>query len=319
VRLLGKFVATVRGSHLEALPGRRTTELLGYLLLYRERPHHREVLAGTLWPESTSTQSRKYLRQGLWQIGALQADPRAGSTVITTSADWVRVDPAALWLDVAELERAFIPVRLIAGEHLDEAQADALKQAAGLYRGNLLEGCYQDWCIYERERLKAMHIAILEKLLGHCEGNSAPEEGLAYGEELLRNEPAHERGHWRLMRLLYLAGDRTGALRQFERCRNALSDELGVAPGQRTRALYERIRADAGVDGPVETSGRTGAPRPAPPPESEPCRCTDDPETTALGARAIRLAAEPLEEAVRAVALAGRLLEQSIRGGQEER
>jgi len=121
------------------------------------------------------------------------------------------------------------------------------------------------------------------------------------------------------MRLLYLAGDRTGALRQFERCRNALSDELGVAPGQRIRALYERIRADAGVDGPVETNGRTVAPRPAPPPESGPCRCTDDLETTELGARAIRLAAEPLEEAVRAVALAGRLLEQSIRGGQEER
>jgi hypothetical protein len=46
------------------------------------------------------------------------------------------------------------------------------------------------------------------------------------------------------MHLQYMADDRTGALRQYERCVAALSEELGVAPDQRTKSLYERIRDD---------------------------------------------------------------------------
>ena len=46
------------------------------------------------------------------------------------------------------------------------------------------------------------------------------------------------------MHLQYMAGDRTGALRQYERCVAALNEELGVKPERRTRAVYDYIRAD---------------------------------------------------------------------------
>jgi hypothetical protein len=46
------------------------------------------------------------------------------------------------------------------------------------------------------------------------------------------------------MRLRYLAGDRTGALRQFERCAAALDSELDVLPSRATVHLYEQIRGD---------------------------------------------------------------------------
>src|SRR5438093_41914 len=124
------------------------------------------------------------------------------------------------------------------------ADAHALKKAVLLYRGDLLEGCYEDWCVYERERIKAMYLAALEKLLEYCEVRGQPAQGFAYGERLLRHEPAHERAHWRLMRLYWLAGDRTGALRQYERCRDALRGELGIEPGERIRGLRDRLRAE---------------------------------------------------------------------------
>jgi DNA-binding SARP family transcriptional activator len=54
---------------------------------------------------------------------------------------------------------------------------------------------------------------------------------------------AHERIHRRLMRLYYLAGDRTAALRQYERCVTLLREELGVDPSERTVALYRQIRS----------------------------------------------------------------------------
>ena len=46
------------------------------------------------------------------------------------------------------------------------------------------------------------------------------------------------------MRLHFLAGERTAALRQYRQCVEALQQELGVKPGRRTAALYEQLRAD---------------------------------------------------------------------------
>ena len=47
-----------------------------------------------------------------------------------------------------------------------------------------------------------------------------------------------------MMRLQYMAGDRTAALRQYERCASALEEELGVKPDKWTQALYQQIRMD---------------------------------------------------------------------------
>jgi hypothetical protein len=41
-----------------------------------------------------------------------------------------------------------------------------------------------------------------------------------------------------------LLGDRTAALRQYERCVNALKRELGVSPERRTIDLHRQIKSD---------------------------------------------------------------------------
>jgi DNA-binding SARP family transcriptional activator len=107
-----------------------------------------------------------------------------------------------------------------------------------------LETWYQDWCIYERERLQLTYLGMLEKLMEYCEAHQRYAEGLAYGQHILRHDPARECTHRQLMRLYSLAGDRTGALHQFERCASALAKEFNLRPAQETVALCEEIRAD---------------------------------------------------------------------------
>ena len=43
----------------------------------------------------------------------------------------------------------------------------------------------------------------------------------------------------------YQIGDRTAAIRQYQRCVQTLWDELSVAPGHETRQLYDQICADS--------------------------------------------------------------------------
>jgi DNA-binding SARP family transcriptional activator len=149
-----------------------------------------------------------------------------------------------LWLDAAVFEQAFLPVQGVAGERINEQQACGLQDAISLYKGDLLEGHYQDWCLYHRERLQNIYIAALDKLMGYCEVHHKFEAGMAYGELLLRQDLACERAYCRLIRLQYLAGDRTGALRQFRRCETVLQKELGVPPSRRTLELYNQVRTD---------------------------------------------------------------------------
>jgi len=138
-----------------------------------------------------------------------------------------------------------------------------LRGAAQIYSGALLEGCYQDWLLCERERFQNMYLNMLDKLIRHCETTGAYEVGLDYCSRILHIDPARERAHQQMMRLYFLSGDRTSALRQFDRCVKALEKELNVKPTRRTLALYEQIRADrldyapAAAPQPVETPSPT--------------------------------------------------------------
>lgn len=247
VRLFGKFHVQCGEHDLIGFDIRKLQELFCYLLLYRDRPHPRETLADLLWSDSSTAQSKMYLRKALWQLQTTleaQSEPTSGA-VLLVGPEWVQINPAAnLWLDVVVFEEAFSLVRGVPGKELDCQRVQTLQSAVDLYRGDLLEGWYELWCLYERERLQHMYLAMLDKLMDYCEAHHEYEAGLVYGTRSLRYDRARERTHRRLMRLYYLAGDRTAALRQYERCVVALDEELGVKPDKRTVALYEQIRAD---------------------------------------------------------------------------
>jgi hypothetical protein len=114
-----------------------------------------------------------------------------------------------------------------------------------LYSGDLMEGSYFEWCLQERDRLRSCCRAMLMKLTVYCQERRDFRRGVAYAERLLRLEPADERAHQELMRL-HANGDRTAALRQFQRCKAALREELGVEPSRQTASLYQHLRADDG-------------------------------------------------------------------------
>lgn len=233
---------------MQGLDACKAQELLSYLLIYRDRPHARETLAGMLWSECSTEKSKKYLRQALWQLQtALESQGQSGgsSQVLLVEHDWVQFKlNAGLWFDVALFEQAFALSQGSSGRNMDAHQAEAIQLAVQLYKGDLLEGWYHDWCLYERERLQNMYLAMLDKLMNYCEAHRQYERGLTYGSLILRFDRASERTHRQLMNLQYLSGDRTAALRQYERCVNALDEELGVKPDKRTASLYQQIKAD---------------------------------------------------------------------------
>jgi DNA-binding SARP family transcriptional activator len=249
--LFGQFHAWCGEKALSGFEAHKAQELFGYLLLNRDHSIPREALACLLWGDGPPASVKKSLRQALWQLVAALEPPSELATgrVLLVEPGWIKVNPEAdLWLDATVFEQAFAAVQGVPGPKLDLHGAQLLQEAERLYVGDLLEGCDQQWCLYDRERLQNMYLAMLDKLMGYSEAQHEYETGLVYGARILRSDPACERTHRRLMRLHYLAGDRTAALRQYERCVTALAEALAARPGTHTVALYVKIRDEA-IDG----------------------------------------------------------------------
>jgi DNA-binding SARP family transcriptional activator len=248
IHLFGKFCVRHNEQILDGFEARKVQELFCYLLLHRDYSFPRETLASLLWPDSTTAQSKKNLRQVLWQLQAALKTPNnpVDHSILLVGPDRIQLDSRAspFWLDVVVLEQAFNLVHKIPGQEIDTQKALVLEDAVQLYQGHLLEGWYQDWCIHERERLQGMYLALLDKLMGYCGARHDYETGILYGMRIMRYDRTRERTHRRLMRLHYLNGDRAAALRQYAQCAAALEAELNASPSKGTMALYEQILTD---------------------------------------------------------------------------
>lgn len=261
VTLFGRFRVQHDDTTVPGMELRKVQEFFAYLLLFRTRAHARETLATRLWGEADAGHARRYLSKTLWQLqSALAAtDYPDAPGFLVVDADWIQLDPAAnITLDVAIFEDAVAQAARIPARALTAPVARLLEEALTCYRGELLEGWYPDWCLLERERLHQLYLAALDKLMRYAEARGEFEAGLAFGHRILAYDQAREQTHRQLMRLRFLAGDRTGALRQYAHCRKVLREELGVQPSRSTELLHARIRdgqaavADAPVARPAD-------------------------------------------------------------------
>ena len=260
LRLFGRFDLFRQGCPVAALGTRRARELLGYLALHRSRPQQREALAGLLWEEAPPELARKYLRQALWQVQtALHGDDEAGAdAMLEVDPEWIQLNESdALEIDVSRFEGAVCRCRGVGGAQLCSAHREALVDAVGLVRGELLDGCYANWCLLERERLQIDYLEALEKLVAACEACGDCERGLDFARRVLAIDPAREPAHRGVMRLHLAAGNRAEALRAFERCERVLQQEFGVRPSRQTLLAYEAIRSD-GADAPPIAANLAG-------------------------------------------------------------
>ena len=94
ITLFGKF--SVRAGEdilLDHIP-HKAQELLAYLALHPGKAHPRESLAELLWGECDSPNSRKYLRQALWQLhsGLLALGRARAAQFLHAHADWLELE-----------------------------------------------------------------------------------------------------------------------------------------------------------------------------------------------------------------------------------
>lgn len=235
----------------------KARQLLQLLLIERGRLMPRDRIFDALWPELESDAAANNLRVTFSRLyKALEPERPEGapSYYIQQHGDSYGFNDASNYqLDAADFTNA-----VMAGQRADQRKQTSeavafFQQAIALYRGPFLpDSLYEDWSVIERERLGLLfNLAALR--LGELlleDGQAHETIGLAW--RVLERDEAQEEAYTLLMRAHAQLGDRSSALRIYQRCVRMLAQELGVEPLPETVALYEMLRKSGSEATPVK-------------------------------------------------------------------
>jgi DNA-binding SARP family transcriptional activator len=232
------------GQVLLRFPTKKSQDLLCFLLMHAGETLERDLIAEQLWPGRLPGKARRCLSTALWRLRkTLECmAPSAQSYLLIRSDTLAFNTTAPYWFDVEVFERQ-AAVGLAGPLPCDENHRKALEEALDLYCGDLFEGCYDDWCLADRERLQLLLLQVLKRLQRDFRIRGHFETAISLGLRLLKLDSMQEDVHRELMRCYIDAGQRPLALEQFRHCREILRRELEIEPMSETWRLYWRIRA----------------------------------------------------------------------------
>jgi predicted ATPase/DNA-binding SARP family transcriptional activator len=253
ISLLGTLKVALGGEPVTDFATDKARALLAYLVVESDRPHRRDTLAGLLWPDQPQKKARQSLRQALSDLRKTIEDSDEAPFLLVSRVDIQFNAECYHWLDVA----AFADLVHACKTHRHRRLAACLpclrrlERMVDLYGGAFLEqffvsdsDAFEEWAVLKREWLQREVTEALSLLADYRERRGEYKRAQQHARRQVQMEPWREEAHRQLMRLLALDGQRSAALAQYETCRRALADELGIEPTAETRAVYENIRVE---------------------------------------------------------------------------
>lgn len=228
LQLLGGFSVRVDGTPVEVPES--SQRVLVYLALH-ERPQARHVVAGDLWPESSETRAAANLRSAIWRL------PDGGGTrMIRASSHVLSIDPL-VDVDVRHVEA-------IGWSLVRDSSATVQVDDGRLFFEELLPGWYDDFVIFERERLAQLRLHFLEATAAALLRVGHVAEALDVALRLVAFDPLRERSQRALMSVYRAEGSLGQAARQLEKYRALMRETFSCEPSNELIELALGIKGD---------------------------------------------------------------------------
>jgi ATP/maltotriose-dependent transcriptional regulator MalT/two-component SAPR family response regulator len=207
---------------------------LFFLLLSRPEGMTKEEIGILFWPDISSEELKMRFKNTVYRVRHA-----VGKTSILLQEEYYRFNQGLDYeYDVEEFLKA-----------IKQAQrAPSLKEKAAhyqtavrLYKGSYLPGLEETWNLSERERLYRLFLDSLLQLSElYLEGGQY-QVALDYSHRALGEDPCLEAAHRLAMRIHAALGNRAAVARQYERCRQALLEEINATPSPQTQTLYDSL------------------------------------------------------------------------------
>jgi DNA-binding SARP family transcriptional activator len=244
MRFLGLPEISCDGRPLAAFKRSPTLmRLLVFLVIHCDQPQHRLCLATRFWPELPEPRARRTLNNTLWRLRVALGECDSNQPYVQAVGETLQFNPqAAFWLDVREFERLTDTLKGVGGapSSLSAEQLRRIEAAVELYRGDLLEGIYDDWCEVHRERLRQRYLLALETLSGSYGRNGRHDLALEVARQMVQTDPYRESAHRLLIEHAIALGRPAEAKTHFASYCAIWRDELNLAPSPSMLELAAR-------------------------------------------------------------------------------
>jgi DNA-binding transcriptional activator of the SARP family len=240
IRLFGPLQVLVHGEPMPRVRSRSIEWLLALLVLRAGQRVSRTWLAGTLWPDSEEIQSLQNLRNALLSLRQALGDEAA--RIVSPTRDTLTLDLDGVDSDLKTFDDA-----------IRRGGEMALRDAVSNYTGLLLEGCFEEWVLLDRENRHQACLHALESLAQIAEERGDYAEALGHLRRAEGMDALRDNIQRALMRVLSRSGDTPAALFVYREYRQRLRREMNVEPDEETTRLFREIR---------ELGAQPRAPRP---------------------------------------------------------
>jgi len=222
LHVLGGFDLRTGSQSIRVAPA--VERLLAYLALHGG-PATRLKVAGVLWTDHPERRAMANLRSTLWRAG------RTALPLLRTQGELVALHGDVV-IDLDELRDVAHRLRDVAGAQTSRRDLERLTSS-----GEVLADWYEDWVLIERERFRQLRIQALEEaarqLARARDFGGATDAALA----AVSLEPLRESAQRALISVHLAQGNRAEAVRQYDRFRQQLADELDLEPTPGLREL----------------------------------------------------------------------------------
>ena len=219
----------------------RAMELCFYLLECK-RPMRKEQIITALWEEvdeqisQTFYSTVHYLRKALGSEQTIRS--KGGIYTLDLASVYGKEE---ISYDVEMFEEQYARGKQALTEEDDETARAAFEMMIELYHGDYVQPFYSDWCNMRRDELRRLYLEAHEQLALLTWRGEEIEESAMHWQQMLAVDSCLEHAHYGLMRCYIRQGKRGLALRQYQRCKETLQQELGATPGAAIQKLYRRL------------------------------------------------------------------------------
>jgi ATP/maltotriose-dependent transcriptional regulator MalT/DNA-binding SARP family transcriptional activator len=223
----------------------KTRQLFQLLLTYRDAPLDSEQIYEHLWRDedpAVAARNFKVVLNTLFNVLEPQRSPGSDSAFILREGSVYSIRPGTdIWLDSATFESNLRKAETAADEQPDE-EISVIEEAVRLYRGEYLpDARYENWAAIEREHLAVKFLQAADRLCELYLQRGLLDETIDLCQRILAQDNCWERAYRHLMMAYHYAGDRGQIARTYQRCKQALRDDLDVVPSPQTERLYQDL------------------------------------------------------------------------------
>jgi len=115
------------------------------------------------------------------------------------------------------------------------------KNALTLYKGPYLPKIDYEWVLVQRENLHQKFLDSAANLINLLIDTKQYQQAIAYSQRAIEIEPCYEVAHRSAMIAYSAIGDKVGMVKQFDKCKKLLLNDLGVTPSPQTEKLYQTL------------------------------------------------------------------------------